>query len=145
MKKKKKQKQSNIPHYGVYVRLRALKKHRDGVGVFAIRDIPKGIDIFYGDDDPIVWVSKDKINKLIPEIKKLYKDFAIIKDKKYGCPKNFNQLTLSWYLNHSKSPNVGCDKEYKFYALRDIKKGEELSADYNTYNESRFDNHGNPI
>ena len=115
------------------------------MGVFAIRDIPKGTDIFYGDDDPIVWVSKDKINKLDPEIKKLYKDFAVIKGKKYGCPKNFNQLTLSWYLNHSKNPNVGCDKEYKFYALRDIKKREELTADYNTYNESKFDNHGNPI
>jgi SET domain-containing protein len=142
---KKKRKQSSIPHYGVYTRLRPSNIQPGGVGVFAIRAIPKGTDIFYGDDDPMVWVRKDKTNRLAPEIKHLYEYFTIIKGNKYGCPKNFNQLTLSWYVNHSKSPNVGCDKEYKFYALRDIKKGEELTADYNTYNESRFDNHGNPL
>jgi SET domain-containing protein len=46
-----------------------------------------------------------------------------------------NPLTVAWYLNHSKTPNVGCDKDYIFSALRDIKEGEELTADYHTYNE----------
>jgi SET domain-containing protein len=144
---KKKPKQNRIPHYphyGVSVR---LKPSKHGVGVFAIADIPKGTYVFYGDDAPIAWIDIDKINNLgiDNETKKLYEDFAIIKGNKYGCPKNFNQLTISWYLNHSKNPNMACDKEYRFYALRKIKKGKELTANYETYNESKFDNHGNPL
>jgi len=77
------------------------------------------------------------LNDLPKEIRRLYDDFCIIKDRgeMYGCPENFNLMTVAWYLNHSKNPNVGCDKDYIFSALKDIKKGEELTADYNTYNE----------
>jgi SET domain-containing protein len=42
-------------------------------------------------------------------------------------------LTLAWYLNHSDRPNVAADKNYNFYSIRRIKKGEELTADYDTY------------
>jgi hypothetical protein len=55
--------------------------------------------------------------------KKLYEDFAVLKDGRYGCPRNFNQLTPAWYLNNSNSPNVRCDDHYDFFALRDIKEG----------------------
>lgn len=58
-----------------------------------------------------------------------------MKDNKYGCPKNFNQLTIAWYLNNSTDPNVGCDSNYNFFALRNIKKGEEITADYSTYSD----------
>ncbi|MGO8989186.1 MAG: SET domain-containing protein-lysine N-methyltransferase [bacterium] len=105
--------------------------------MFAIRNIRKGTNIFYGDDDPIFWVEKKKVQRLPREIKKLYEDFCIIKGRHYGCPKNFNQLTAAWYLNWSKeNPNVGCGKGYKFYALRNIKKGEELTVDYETYSDT---------
>ncbi len=107
------------------------------MGVLAIRNIKKGAYIFYPDDDQIVWLKKDKLKGLPKEIKRLYEDFCIIKDKGklYGCPKNFNLLTVAWYLNESEHPNVGCDKNFRFYALKDIKKGEELTVDYKTYNE----------
>lgn len=130
-------KQPTAPHFGVYTRLRPSKHH--GVGVFAIRDINKGTYIFYGDDDDVIWVNKDKLKGVPKDIRKLYEDFCIIKNKGtlYGCPKNFNLLTVAWYLNESKNPNVGCDQEYRFFALREIKKGEELTVDYKTYNEFR--------
>lgn len=126
----------SLPHKNTYTRLGASKIH--GVGVIAIQNIKKGARIFYGDEDTkMVWVEKDKLKGLPKEIKKLYDDFCVVIDKKgkklYGCPVNFNQMTVSWYLNHSEKPNVGCDKEYVFYALRDIKKGEELTVNYNTY------------
>jgi SET domain-containing protein len=44
-------------------------------------------------------------------------------------------MTVAWYLNHSKKPNVGCDKDCKFFALEDILVGKELTADYETYND----------
>jgi SET domain-containing protein len=123
------------PHYGVFTRIQPSR--RGGVGVFAIRNIAKGTQIFSGDNDKIVWVNKRNFKRLPPEVRRLYDDFCIIKHsgRTYGCPTNFNRLTPSWYLNSSSKPNVGCDKHYRFFALRDIKAGEELTVDYNTYNE----------
>ena len=128
-------KKVRLPHFGVYTRIRPSRLH--GVGVFALRDIKKGTSIFYGDDDDLVWVKKVDLKGLPKEVRNLYEDFCIIKNKGklYGCPRNFNLLTVAWYLNESKKPNVGCGKDYRFFALRDIKKGEELTVDYETYND----------
>jgi SET domain-containing protein len=125
------------PHNRVYVRLAPSKIH--GVGVFAIRKIKKGTYIFHGDDEQMVWLDRPKFGSLPRAIRKLYADFAVIKNggTRYGCPRNFNVLTVGWYLNHSDSPDVGCDEEhdYDFYALRDIPAGEELTVDYTIYSE----------
>jgi SET domain len=106
-----------------------------GVGVKAIRPIKKGTYIFAHDDVPVVWINQRGIRDLPRELKRLYKDFAISKKGNYGCPPSFNLLTPAWYLNCSRRPNVGCDKNYDFYALRDIKKGTELTVDYKTFSE----------
>ena len=121
------------PHYKVLVRLKSSKIH--GVGVFAIQNIKKGQYIFYGDDEDMVWVKKNVIKNLSKELKKLYLDFCVLKDGKFGCPSNFNDLKPAWYLNHSDRPNIAADKNYNFYALRNIKKGEELTSNYKTYSE----------
>ncbi len=125
------------PHYAVYTRLRSSEIH--GIGVFAIRKIKKGTCIFHGDDEDMVWVNKPNLRSLPREIRRLYEDFAVIKENGtlFGCPKNFNVLTVGWYLNCSRNPNVGCDidRGYEFYALRDIKRNEELTVDYKTFSE----------
>jgi FRG domain-containing protein/SET domain-containing protein len=129
------------PHRGVFTRLRPSKIARGGVGVFAIRRIRKGTNLFQGDNDEMIWVEDRKVPKVPPSVRKLYDDFAVIRtdDKKgkprYGCPTNFNRLTVAWYLNDSTKPNVRCDEYYNFFALRDIEPGEELTADYSTYSE----------
>jgi uncharacterized protein len=122
-----------LPHHGVYTRLGPSKIH--GVGVFAIKQIPKGAYVFPSDDEPIVWVQKKRIKNLPKAVRDLYDDFCIIKGSKYGCPRNFDSLTPAWYLNHSTNPNVAADQKVRFYTLRDIKKGEELTVDYRTYSE----------
>lgn len=124
---------ARLPHYRVYTRLAPSRRH--GVGVFAIKAIKKGQYLFYGDDADLMWIRKSKIKSLPKPLKKLYDDFCILKGDRYGCPQNFNQLTVAWYLNDSKRPNVGVDKNYRFYALRDIRAGEELTVDYSTYSE----------
>lgn len=129
MKKQKKQ----LPHHGVYVRLGVSRVH--GIGVFAIRDIRKGTLFCQGDDADLVWIPKIKIKGLPKETRRLYQDFCVFKGSMAGCPRNFNVLTVAWYLNDSKKPNVGCNKDYDFFALRDIKKGEELTVDYDTYSD----------
>ena len=124
-----------IPHEGVYTRLRQSKVH--GIGVFAIRDIPKGTIIFNGDETEMIWIDKKEFNNVEPEIRKLYDDFCIIKGDRYGCPENFNSLTVGWYINESNdNPNVEFSAEYEdFIASRDIKQGEELLVDYSKYSD----------
>lgn len=129
------------PHVGVYTRLGRSKVDKNGVGVFAIRRIKKGMKLFQGDCEEMVWIDKKDLPRRPRQIRILYDDFAVIKtdekDKKtrYGCPLNFNRLTVSWYVNCSRDPNVRCDMDYNFFALRDIDRGEELTVDYSTYSE----------
>ena len=50
-----------------------------------------------------------------------------------GVPPNLNRLSVGWYVNHSPHPNVEAGDDGCFRALRRIRKGEELTADYRTY------------
>jgi SET domain-containing protein len=123
------------PHRGVYTRLAPSPLH--GVGVFAVRPIKKGTKLFGDDNAALVPMKRSRITRLSPGIRRLYTDFCIIqaKGELYLCPNNFNQMTVSWYLNHSTKPNVRCDRDFNFYSLRQIKTGEELTVDYDSYNE----------
>jgi hypothetical protein len=99
--------------------------------------------LFSGDSDELFWVDSSDLPKSA-NLRKFYEDFAIVKadakgkPKRYGCPVHFNRLTMSWYLNDPKpgeKPNVRCDEAFEFYALRDIKRGEELTVDSTAYSD----------
>ncbi len=124
----------SLPHESAYTRLRCSKLH--GVGVFAIRRIPKGTNPFETDDSKGVWVEQAHIQNLPPRLRELYEDFGVLKNGKWYVPTNFNKLTPGWYLNCSKdNPNMGCTNEFELYALRDIEEDEELTVDYRTFSE----------
>ena len=125
-------------HENAYTRLGVSKIH--GIGVFATRNIEKDTNLFTDDTSKMIWLNKSETDMLhlSKETKKLYEDFCVIKDGKYGCPENFNNLTVSWYLNEPQKgnrPNVYCDSNYDFFASRDIQEGEELTVDYSTYSQ----------
>ena len=124
---------SNLPHEGVYVRLGLSAVH--GIGVFAIRPIPAGTDIFANDLVPLVWVSKAELERagLTPAERAFYRDFGIGRGDLVGCPANFHNLTPGWYLNRpapGARANVASTADFAFIACRDIAEGEELSIDY---------------
>ena len=131
--------QEKLPHEGTYTRLGPSEIDRGGVGVFALTNIKAGTHLFVGDLDEMRWLKKSILPRGPKAVRKLYDDFAVIKTNRgvtrYGCPVNFNRLTVSWYLNHSQSPNTMCDDALNFSALRDIKAGEELTVDYSSYSE----------
>jgi predicted secreted protein len=116
----------HVPHRKVLTRLRPSKIH--GVGVFALTDIRQGTKLFENDLEEMVWMKQDDTKKLPKELKQLYEDFAPPMDGRYGCPTNFNRLTMSWYLNESANPNVRCDNNYNFIAKRKIKKGGRINT-----------------
>lgn len=125
---------SRAPHHGVYTRLRPSKIDKGGVGVFAIRRIRKGTNVFTGESERLVWTDVDKIPSE-RSLKKLYTDFGVLRDGRYATPANFNSVGPGWYLNSSKKPNVRCDENLDFIAIRDIATGEELTADYDEYSD----------
>jgi len=129
--------EASRPHDEVYTQLVPSDVHKGGIGLKAIRRIPKGTVLFAGDQTDIdTWVPEEQVSSLSPELQRLYTDFCIYSARKreYGCPKSLNQLTMAWYVNCSKAPNLACDpKTFEFSALRDIEAGEELTADYATY------------
>lgn len=124
-----------LPDFKVFTRLGISKIH--GIGVFAIRDIPKGIPLFEFDNTEMVWIKAAEIQNSSPKIKLLYEDFCVTNQDKtlYGCPVNFNQLTMAWYMNHSNDPNVESDKDYNFFSKAIIKEGEELTINYDNFSE----------
>jgi SET domain-containing protein len=126
----------SLPDSECYTRLMPSRIH--GVGVFAIRDIPKGTNIFKDDASKMVWIDAKKVADKNGQIRKLYEDFCVHSKGKWGCPKGFNNLTVAWYLNQplkGGKPNVVCGEEYDFFTARDIAAGEELTVDYSTYND----------
>jgi SET domain-containing protein len=137
---------SGPPHRNLYTRIKACSL---GVGVFAIRDIPKGVNPFLGDVGHVINVPVSEVNELKDdEVRRMYFDFCPVVDDAFVAPGDFNQLTIGWYVNHSKAPNVSVTAEMAFVATRDIQHGEELTSDYSTYSahvEGFFDGWTNPV
>lgn len=120
-----------------------------GVGVIAVRAIPKGVDPYKTlkrhEEDSIEMFDKD-FKGVHPKVHKIIDDFfgnMVIVDgkqvKRYDVLKSGpNDINLSFYMNHSDHPNVsvvdGGDGNYMgFRTNRKIRKGEELTIDYREY------------
>ena len=108
-----------------------------GIGVFAIRDIPKGINPFFGVREP-EWAEFNigNLKDLDEEILKMIDDFTVIeKDGSVFIPDcAFNTLDISFFVNNSSSPNMETnDGAFPFTTLRKIRKGEELTINYGTF------------
>ncbi len=113
---------------------------KGGVGVFAMHDIKNGTDLrLMGNDEyTITTIRKQK------DVPKEFLSLCLFQDDGTAiCPKDFGNLELVWFLNHSKK-NLNAEekefivngvKKYKPVAIRDIKAGEEILVDYNIFEE----------
>ncbi len=124
----------------VYCRLRSSSVA--GVGIFAIRDIPMGINPlknflkynYIEVDEKLVFENE----KISPEVKDLVHDMYVIADGKLNLWEGgMNALDIGFFINSSDNPNMIAEAEGEYFvAARDIKKGEELFVDYGTYSEN---------
>jgi hypothetical protein len=122
------------PHRNLYARLRPSPGK--GVGVFAIRDIPRGCNPFVGDDAGSTWVPAATVDAIADaEVRRMYLDFCPRLGDRYLAPPDFNRMSVSWYMNHSDEPNMVADANVDFRAARPILAGEELTADYRAYSD----------
>lgn len=117
----------------------AVTKH--GVGVVAIRDIPKGTDPFKNCDPhgDVLEIKQEELeaSEAPEESKQLVRDFCALQDGVYFVPDyGIDAIDKSYFLNHSGTPNMETrDDGEVFVTARAIKKGEELVADYGQYHE----------
>ena len=95
------------------------KSNIHGMGVFANRDFRKGeIVIKYN----LKHLTKEEFDSL-PKIEKHFTSFQEGKYWLFSSPER--------YVNHSCEPNVNPNfKERGDFAIRNIKKGEEIATDY---------------
>lgn len=115
-----------------------LDKVKYGVGVIAIRDIPKNTKITDYDDRTLENLSiriflinyksfAENFYKLHPNIQNLVKDRYMISDSGEGhvISPNCHQL-IRMYINHSDNPNLN----KSLVATKDIPEGEEITFSY---------------
>jgi SET domain-containing protein len=115
----------------VWATLRPSPIH--GIGVFAIRDIPKGTQITdhadYGEKHALNQLTPQEMNQLHPTIRKIILDRTHFTEEdtllQFYSP-NHTASLQSW-MNHSDTPNTTGT-----HVIRNIKAGEELTENYNT-------------
>jgi uncharacterized protein len=105
-----------------------------GVGVFAVEEIPSGIDPFPNCDTILTRMSNHEFQSLSDAKKKMVRDFCYGSGGYWMIPHDFNKLDISWYVNSSNNPNLFFDVTTgKYKTLRKIEIGEELTYDYIVY------------
>lgn len=113
-----------------------------GVGVFAVRDIPKSTKLFETCNEIFtglpIEVSELELRDADEGVVEYMKDMTATNGKgSYYLPaQGLNSVSICFYLNHSYEPNVefllegDLDDFVIFASSREIKKGEELTQNY---------------
>jgi len=101
-----------------------------GVGVFAYINIPKDTSIFpvTKEEDWLFVPWSDVTGRASKKIKELTCGSY---EEGFYTDVDINRFDISYYINHSRKPNVYHDSETgTLYAMRDIKQGKELLQYY---------------
>lgn len=111
----------------------------EGIGVFAIRDIPAGVKPFGEYKMEFVNIPLDEIRNdpLIPStVKRYVEDMCVVENGHIWLPAcGINGIHLDFFFNHSTTPNLAYGEDDDFTTTREVKAGEELTVDYGTYND----------
>lgn len=116
----------------VYCRLAPSPIH--GIGVFAIKDIPKGTNPFSNSfmAQEAIIINKDKLKNFGSKeiLLSMLHDYHPTSDPNKQIISNFpNQPIWTNYINYSNEPNLELMINGEWLTLKDIKSGEELVED----------------
>lgn len=107
----------------------------EGIGVFAVTDIPKGCRAMFSKPDAAdewITITKNEVEALPPHTRFLIGNYCLYDEENYFVPAHgFKKMDVALFINHADTPNIISinDGDY-FEAIRDIKAGEELLIDY---------------
>jgi SET domain-containing protein len=114
----------------VYCQLKVSPIH--GIGVYALRAIPAGIDpMRLVKKQREIRLSYEELGEIDPGVMEQMKRFCFYDD--HGVlisTMGLNTMSFLFYVNHSKEPNITLKNDGSAQALRDIEAGEELTIDY---------------
>lgn len=114
----------------------------EGLGVFAQRDFKRGEHVFHVDLTKLKRYSL----KEFPRLRKEHPELDLRHSDHVGNGKYVIDYSPASYMNHSCDPN--CYSKMRtiaikdVYALRDIRKGEELTVDVTATSIDQFDGKG---
>ncbi len=91
-----------------------------GIGVFTMHNIGKGT---------YLRLFPEPRSRRFKKVKMPFVKYCVRKRGMYIAPLDFARMAVGWYLNNSTKPNA-YHRNYRYCALRDIKKGEEITIDY---------------
>jgi SET domain-containing protein len=120
-----------------YCRLKASSIQ--GVGVFAVRNIPENINPFSGlPEQKWLRFSMDELGEIDKNIMEMIDDYFVVeKDNTINIPEyGLNGMDMSFFVNHSDAPNLITREGRYFITARIIKKGEELTVGYDGYDHN---------
>jgi SET domain-containing protein len=130
----------------VYCRLGVSLIKNAGVGVIAIKDIPKGVNPFKLNGlktNPLltktIYLNDKELKDVDKATKKILTDFFHKEDEGVPVPIYGPYIIdISFYLNHSENNNIDIifkkNSYNDFITNCDIKKGDELTINYKDYN-----------
>jgi uncharacterized protein len=106
----------------------------EGIGLFAGQDIKEGDIVWYLDPSIDQIFTKDDFKDLCfsqaEDQSERFKKWSYKRENDYVlCADNTK------FSNHSDTPNLGGDNKQYDVALRDIKRGEELTYDYRVFDK----------
>ena len=104
-----------------------------GIGVFAVRDIPKGCrNIFSQNTGEWVKLPIRDVDRLPEHSRNLVETYCLYDEENYFVPDyGFKIMDIVNYLNHSATPNIKSVNHGEYFeALDDIPAGSELLVNY---------------
>lgn len=111
-----------------------------GIGVFAIRDIPKGCrSIFSHGLEQWIPIPIRDVEALPAHSRELVETYCLYDEENYFVPQfGFKLMDMAHYLNHSSTPNLASVNEGEYFeALHDIPAGTELTVNYGDIVDTR--------
>lgn len=117
--------EDTIINLNILVKTRIAPSTLHGVGVFAIRDIPKNTKLNLNLFPKAFKIAFSNISKLLPEVKEiiLERNPNIVNGSAFFYP----DANYQAYLNHSESNNYDGVLDL---TLKDIKQGDEITENY---------------
>ncbi len=114
----------------VYCKLGVSPIH--GIGVFALRDIPKGTHPLKSMvSNKEIKFSRVELKSVPSTVRKHLNMFCLVEKGRVFAPEiGMNAVNLSIYLNHSKTPNLFYNDDGVLEAMVNIAKGDEVTIDY---------------